>query len=130
MRGLPYQPFWRMQANCCQTRRFMLVCRGQTVEYRCGNCDIAPKKSKAGTGHPHSKLCTPKKALGCEILLCIFYMPNFDSCECFSGHVKEFLTRTFLCVYLWVQWSQLPHPWGWAINVGKQTVCHIRLGWE
>ena len=21
---------------------------GQTVEYRCGNCDIAPKKSKAG----------------------------------------------------------------------------------
>ena len=22
--------------------------RGQTVEYRCGNCDIAPKKSKSG----------------------------------------------------------------------------------
>ena len=21
---------------------------GQTVEYRCGNCDIAPKKSKSG----------------------------------------------------------------------------------
>ena len=33
---------------------------GQTVEYRCGNCDIAPKKSKSGMD-AHIEVCTQRR---------------------------------------------------------------------
>ena len=57
--------------------------RGQTVEYRCGNCDIAPKKSKAGMD-AHIRSVHTKKALLCSF--CAFSMYNFDS---LNRHMKE-----------------------------------------
>ena len=56
---------------------------GQTVEYRCGNCDIAPKKSKAGMD-AHIRSVHTKKALLCSF--CVFSMYNFDS---LNRHMKE-----------------------------------------
>ena len=56
---------------------------GQTVEYRCGNCDIAPKKSKAGMD-THIQSVHTKKALLCSF--CAFSMYNFDS---LNRHMKE-----------------------------------------
>ena len=53
---------------------------GQTVEYRCGNCDIAPKRSKAGMD-THIRSVHTKKAL-----LCSFSMYNFNS---LNRHMKE-----------------------------------------
>ena len=47
---------------------------GQTVEYRCGNCDIAPKKSKSGMDAPIRSVHT-KKALLCSF--CAFSTYNF-----------------------------------------------------
>ena len=55
---------------------------GQTVEYRCGNCDIAPKKSKAGMD-AHIRSVHTKKALLCS---CAFSMYSFDS---LNRHMKE-----------------------------------------
>ena len=63
--------------------RFMLVSGGQRVEYRCGNCDIAPKKSKAGMD-AHIQSVHTKKALLCSF--CAFSMYNFDS---LNRHMKE-----------------------------------------
>ena len=57
--------------------------RGQTVEYRCGNCDIAPKKSKAGMD-AHIRSVHTKKALLCSF--CAFSTYNFDS---LNRHMKE-----------------------------------------
>ena len=54
----------------------------QTVEYRCGNCDIAPKKSKSGMD-AHIRSVHTKKALLCS---CAFSMYNFDS---LNRHMKE-----------------------------------------
>ena len=56
---------------------------GQTVEYRCGNCDIAPKKSKSGMDAPIQSVHT-KKALLCSF--CAFSMYNFNS---LNRHMKE-----------------------------------------
>ena len=56
---------------------------GQTVEYRCGNCDIAPKKSKSGMD-AHIRSVHTKKALLCSF--CAFSMYNFDS---LNRHMKE-----------------------------------------
>ena len=56
---------------------------GQTVEYRCGNCDIAPKKSKAGMD-THIRSVHTKKALLCSF--CAFSTYNFDS---LNRHMKE-----------------------------------------
>ena len=56
---------------------------GQTVEYRCGNCDIAPKKSKAGMD-AHIRSVHTKKALLCSF--CVFSTYNFDS---LNRHMKE-----------------------------------------
>ena len=56
---------------------------GQTVEYRCGNCDIAPKRSKAGMG-AHIRSVHTKKALLCSF--CAFSTYNFDS---LNRHMKE-----------------------------------------
>ena len=56
---------------------------GQTVEYRCGNCDIAPKKSKAGMD-AHIRSVHTKKALLCSF--CAFSTYNFDS---LNRHMKE-----------------------------------------
>ena len=57
--------------------------RGQTVKYRCGNCDIAPKKSKAGMD-AHIRSVHTKKALLCSF--CEFSTYNFDS---LNRHMKE-----------------------------------------
>ena len=56
---------------------------GQTVEYQCGNCDIAPEKSKAGMD-AHIRSVHTKKALLCSF--CAFSMYNFDS---LNRHMKE-----------------------------------------
>ena len=56
---------------------------GQTVEYRCGNCDIAPKKSKSGMD-AHIRSVHTKKALLCSF--CAFSTYNFDS---LNRHMKE-----------------------------------------
>ena len=48
---------------------------GQTVEYRYGNCDIAPKRSKAGMD-VHIRSVHTKKALLCSF--CVFSTYNFD----------------------------------------------------
>ena len=56
---------------------------GQTVEYQCGNCDIAPKKSKAGMD-THIRSVHTKKALLCSF--CAFSTYNFDS---LNRHMKE-----------------------------------------
>ena len=56
---------------------------GQTVKYQCGNCDIAPKKSKAGMD-AHIRSVHTKKALLCSF--CAFSMYNFDS---LNRHMKE-----------------------------------------
>ena len=56
---------------------------GQTVEYRCGNCDIAPKKSKSGMD-AHIRSVHAKKALLCSF--CAFSTYNFDS---LNRHMKE-----------------------------------------
>ena len=56
---------------------------GQTVEYRCGNCDIAPKKSKSGMD-AHIQSVHTKKALLCSF--CAFSTYNFDS---LNRHMKE-----------------------------------------
>ena len=56
---------------------------GQTVEYRCGNCDIAPKKSKSGMD-AHIQSVHIKKALLCSF--CAFSTYNFDS---LNRHMKE-----------------------------------------
>ena len=55
----------------------------QTVEYRCGNCDIAPKKSKSGMD-AHIRSVHTKKALLCSF--CAFSTYNFDS---LNRHMKE-----------------------------------------
>ena len=57
--------------------------RGQTVEYRCGNCDIAPQKSKSGMD-AHIRSVHTKKALLCSF--CVFSTYNFDS---LNRHMKE-----------------------------------------
>ena len=57
--------------------------RGQTVEYRCGNCDIAPNKSKSGMD-AHIRSVHTKKALLCSF--CAFSTYNFDS---LNRHMKE-----------------------------------------
>ena len=56
---------------------------GQTVEYRCGYCDIAPKKFKAGMD-THIRSVHTKKALLCSF--CVFSTYNFDS---LNRHMKE-----------------------------------------
>ena len=56
---------------------------GQTVEYRCGNCDIAPKRSKAGMD-AHIRSVHTKKALLCSF--CAFSTYNFDL---LNRHMKE-----------------------------------------
>ena len=56
---------------------------GQTVEYRCGNCDIAPKGSKAGMD-AHIRSVHTKKALLCSF--CAFSTYNYDS---LNRHMKE-----------------------------------------
>ena len=56
----------------------------QTVEYRCGNCDIAPKKSKSGMD-AHILGVHTKKALLCSF--CAFSTYNFDS---LNRHMKEY----------------------------------------
>ena len=56
---------------------------GQTVEYRCGNCDIAPRKSKAGMD-AHIRSVHTKKALLCSF--CAFSTYNYDS---LNRHMKE-----------------------------------------
>ena len=56
---------------------------GQTVEYRCGNCDIAPKRSKSGMD-AHIQSVHTKKALLCSF--CAFSTYNFDS---LNRHMKE-----------------------------------------
>ena len=56
---------------------------GQTVEYRCCNCDIAPKKSKSGMD-AHIQSVHTKKALLCSF--CAFSTYNFDS---LNRHMKE-----------------------------------------
>ena len=56
---------------------------GKTVEYRCGNCDIAPTRSKAGMD-AHIRSVHTKKALLCSF--CAFSTYNFDS---LNRHMKE-----------------------------------------
>ena len=56
---------------------------GQTIEYRCGNCDIPPKKSKSGMD-AHIRSVHTKKALLCSF--CVFSTYNFDS---LNRHMKE-----------------------------------------
>ena len=56
---------------------------GQTVEYRCGNCEFAPKKSKSGMD-AHIRSVHTKKALLCSF--CVFSTYNFDS---LNRHMKE-----------------------------------------
>ena len=63
---------------------------GQTVEYRCGNCDIAPKKSKSGMD-AHIRSVHTKKALLCSF--CAFSTCNFDS---LNRHMKEH-NKNLLC---------------------------------
>ena len=75
---------------------------GQTVEYRCGNCDIAPKKSKSGMD-AHIRSVHTKKALLCSF--CAFSIVQFRFFE--QAHEGAQLEPS-LC-HLWVM-SQLPHP--------------------
>ena len=56
---------------------------GETLYYRCGNCDIAPKKSRAGMDS-HIRAVHTKKALRCSF--CAFSTYNFDSLQ---RHEKE-----------------------------------------
>ena len=56
---------------------------GQTVEYRCGNCDIAPRRSKAGMD-AHIRSVHTKKALLCSF--CAFSTYNYNS---LNRHMKE-----------------------------------------
>ena len=56
---------------------------GKTVEYRCGNCNIAPTRSKAGMD-AHIRSVHTKKTLLCSF--CVFSMYNFDS---LNRHMKE-----------------------------------------
>ena len=56
---------------------------GKTVEYRCGNCDIAPTRSKAGMD-AHIRSVHTKKALLCSF--CAFLTYNFDS---LNRYMKE-----------------------------------------
>ena len=56
---------------------------GKTVEYRCGNCDITPTRSKAGMD-AHIRSVHTKKALLCSF--CAFLTYNFDS---LNRHMKE-----------------------------------------
>ena len=56
---------------------------GVTVEYRCGNCNIAPKRSKAGMD-AHIRSVHTKKALLCSF--CAFSTYSFDS---LNRHMKE-----------------------------------------
>ena len=56
---------------------------GKTLYYRCGNCDIAPKKSRAGMDS-HIRAVHTKKALRCSF--CAFSTYNFDSLQ---RHEKE-----------------------------------------
>ena len=53
------------------------------VEYRCGNCNIAPTRSKSGMD-AHIRSVHTKKALLCSF--CVFSMYNFDS---LNRHMKE-----------------------------------------
>ena len=76
---------------------------GQTVEYRCGNCDVAPKKSKSGMD-AHIRSVHKKKALLCSSVR--FYV-QFRFFE--QAHEGAQLEPSFC--HLWVM-SQLPHPWG------------------
>ena len=57
---------------------------GKTVEYRCGNCDITPTRSKSGMDARIRSVHT-KKALLCSF--CAFSMYNFDS---LNRHMKEY----------------------------------------
>ena len=56
---------------------------GEMVEYMCGNCDIAPTRSKSGMD-AHIRSVHTKKALLCSF--CAFSMYNFDS---LNRHMKE-----------------------------------------
>ena len=56
---------------------------GKTLYYRCGNCDIAPKKSRVGMDS-HIRAVHTKKALRCSF--CTFSTYNFDSLQ---RHKKE-----------------------------------------
>ena len=56
---------------------------GKTVEYRCGNCDIAQTRSNAGMD-AHIRSVHTKKALLCSF--CTFSTYNFDS---LNRHMKE-----------------------------------------
>ena len=76
---------------------------GQTVEYRCGNCDIAPKKSKSGMD---AHIQSAHKEGSVVLLLCIFYV-QFRFFE--QAHEGAQLEPS-LC-HLWAM-SQLPHPLG------------------
>ena len=55
---------------------------GRTVEYKCGNCDIAPTRSKSGMD-AHIRSVHTKKALLCS---CAFSTYNFDL---LNRHMKE-----------------------------------------
>ena len=56
---------------------------GGTVEYRCGNCNITPTRSKAGMD-AHIRSVHTKKALLCSF--CTFLTYNFNS---LNKHMKE-----------------------------------------
>ena len=56
---------------------------GEMVEYRCGNCDITPTRSKSGMD-AHIRSVHTKKALLCSF--CAFLTYNFDS---LNRHMKE-----------------------------------------
>ena len=56
---------------------------GKTLYYRCGNCDIVPKKSRVGMDS-HIRVVHTKKALRCSF--CTFSTYNFDSLQ---RHEKE-----------------------------------------
>ena len=66
---------------------------GKTVEYRCGNCDIAPTRSKLGMD-AHIRSVHTKKALLCSF--CVFSTYNFDS---LNRHMKD-TTRAFFVLLL------------------------------
>ena len=57
--------------------------RGKMVEYRCGNCNIAPTRSKSGMD-AHIRSVHTKKALLCSF--CVFSTYNFDS---LNRHMKD-----------------------------------------
>ena len=56
---------------------------GKTVEYRCGNCNITPTRSKSGMD-AHIRNVHTKKALLCSF--CAFSTYNFDL---LNRHMKE-----------------------------------------